>query len=89
MKKLTEAQKKVLRKLGGGWEMGAGMTLSGGFWMQNGGLERGGERMTIHSATAYALEDMGLVERCEHAFPVQRMALTKQGKIVAMGLVEK
>ena len=89
MMKLSKAQSEILRMMATGWELGLSMTMDGGFWIQKGGLGRGGDSQNVHHGTAGALENRGLIERCEYSFPTQRLRLTEAGRIEGMKEVER
>lgn len=74
-KKLEE----ILRLMNSGWELGCGH--SGGYWLQKGGIGRGGECIWIHGRTnVYLLRGEDLIAPYGKEFPTQKYHLTDKGK---------
>lgn len=79
MKKLTQAQEKVISRLNDGWELGWSQTMASrrAVWLQKGGVGRGGESETVSVATATILLREGVIECERREFPVTKYRLAK------------
>ena len=78
--KLSVRQKDVLTKLSEGWELGSMSTYDGGWWMQENGLGRGGNYLTVHSSTAHSLCKAKLIYRKKYSFPRSLWQITEAGR---------
>lgn len=81
-KALSKVQAEVLALLQSGeWELGESVArLSGSrYWLQKGGVGRGGESREVRWSTAKALIDAGLIE-APYAFPTLKYRLTEKGR---------
>lgn len=80
--KLSKTQLEVLRLMASGeWELG----FTSGFgdahyWMQKGGLGRGGETKKINVKTGHALYRKGFTELSKLGFPTSHYRLTEKGQ---------
>ena len=66
---LSKAQQEVIKLMSDGWEMGQSMVFDGGYYLQKGGIGRGGKSKRLNANTACALKDRGIVICFEHKFP--------------------
>ena len=84
--KLSPNQIEVINLMKEGWELGrnctSGRDIGRQWWMQKGGLGRGGEAKTINSATAWKLYHLGLITKPNPnlEFPTEHWALTEEGQ---------
>ena len=89
--KVSKTQLEVLCLMADGWELG--QTASGGnssYWIQKGGLGRGGKVKKIGHGTGYALYKKGLIETASSKFryPTSHYCLTEKGRnVVGMYIV--
>ena len=74
---LTTAQQHVVDRMRVGWSLGLTMTLTGGYWLQQGGLGRGGATESVHANTAHALRTKGVIQSVRRVFPVEEFQLTE------------
>ncbi len=83
MRKPTPAMLEVLRMMANGWELGLNAYPGGqGYWMQRGGLGRGGPAKGVNSNTASGLLQRGLFTLGE-GFPTRPATLTETGRKIA------
>lgn len=80
MGKLSETQREVLRLMADGWELGSTGGFEPRYWLQKGGLGKGGETKDIRSTTYLSLLGLGLIEQAAHKFPFVYYRLTEKGK---------
>lgn len=82
MSKLSKSQLELLKLMADGWELGKDATGSSGWWMQKGGLGRGGEAKNVHLTTAHNSYKKGLIKRDDTKphFPSTHYCLTEKGK---------
>ena len=73
--KLTRLQANVIDALKNGWELGRSATSEGRWWLQQGGLGRGGKTIDVHTNTALALMKRGLIENKRWGFPASQWGL--------------
>jgi hypothetical protein len=78
--KLTKAQQEVIDLMRQGWELGVSTTADGRWWLQKGGLGRGGETNNVNANTAHALLRAGLIRSAGYSFPTQHYLLTDKGR---------
>ena len=78
MRKLSEAQQDVLDKMRSGWELGRSERGrdDARYWMQQGGLGRGGQTQNVSYATVRALLKLGLITSGKWSFPTIKYHLT-------------
>ena len=74
---LTPVQQHVVDRMRAGWTLGLTLTLTGGYWLQEGGLQRGGTTEDVHANTAHALYKKGVIESKRRGFPVEEFQLTE------------
>ena len=82
---LTPAQQRIVERLRTGWVLGLEMALAGGYWLQQGGLGRGGATESVHANTAHALYKRGVIQSIRRAFPVEEFQLTAAWRESATG----
>ena len=75
---LTPAQQHIVERLRNGWVLGLEMTLAGGYWLQQGGLGRGGATESVHANTAHALYKRGVIRSIRRVFPVEEFQLAAE-----------
>ena len=75
---LSPAQQHVVDRLRSGWVLGLEMTLAGGYWLQQGGLGRGGATESVHANTAHALYKRGVIRSIRRVFPVEEFQLAAE-----------
>jgi len=84
MPKLSKNQLEVLRLMSEGWELGRSHGFDGDrpWWMQKGGLGRGGDSKKVNSNTTFSLYKKGLIYKPDPKteFPTEHWALTEKGK---------
>lgn len=73
---LTTAQQHVVERMRSGWALSLTITLTGHYWLQQGGPGRGGATEPVHANTANALHKRGVIQPMRHAFPVEEFTLT-------------
>jgi len=74
--KLTDKQQQVLNDMKQGWELGYSTSITcQRYWLQFGGIGKGGRDKTVNKATVHALERKGLIKR-HYDFPVARYEIT-------------
>lgn len=82
--KLSKKQLDILQKVNSARELGhivLGSIFGGGWWMQKGGLEHGGEVIHKHLNTScYILLKKGLIQKRKQSFPTSSYKLTELGK---------
>lgn len=85
MTKPTKPQLEVLRKMRDGWELGESMDMNGRSRLQQGGLGKGGETITISHPTVWALWTRKFIEvpLGGNSFPTRRFVLTAKGREAA------
>jgi len=78
----TKSQLKVLRLMASGWELGKDNSMIGRWWMQEGGLGRGGEAKDVHARTPYNLRKKVLIQRPKNTpqFPPEYYRLCEIGR---------
>ena len=59
------------------WALGLTLTLTGHYWLQQGGLGHGGTTKTVHANTAHALHTKGVIQSVRRVFPVEEFQLTE------------
>ena len=74
---LTPAQQHVVDRMRAGWSLGLTMTLTGGYWLQEGGLGRGGKAEDVRANTAHALYTRDVIQSKRRGFPVEEFQLTE------------
>ena len=72
---LTTAQQHVVERMRSGWALSLTITLTGHYWLQQGGPGRGGATEPVHANTAYALHKRGVIQSMRRAFPVEEFTL--------------
>jgi hypothetical protein len=81
---LTPKLIEILKLMNNGWELGLSDRARNGFewWMQKGGLGRGGEAKQIHGRVdVYKLKREGLIDNDgKFHFPTTSYFLTDKGK---------
>lgn len=60
--KLSKVQQDVLDKMRNGWELGIDTALYEYYWMQQGGLGKGGKSQNVSKATVRALVNRNLIK---------------------------
>ena len=75
---LSPAQQHVVARLRSGWALGLTLTFTSRYWLQQGGLGRGGATEPVHANTAHALYTRGVIQSVRRAFPVEEFQLTKE-----------
>lgn len=82
--KLSKTQKRILELMNSGWELGISVgyrNLFGSFWLQKGGLGKGGETIrNINFKTIDKLVNLELIKQCEKGFPTTHYKLVEKGK---------
>lgn len=78
--KLSETQREVLRLMSEGWELGSTGGFKPSWWLQEGGIGRGGKTKDVRSTTHLSLLGLGLIEQAAHKFPFTYYRLTEKGK---------
>lgn len=73
--KISKTQQDIIDKMTNGWELGLSMGLSGGFWIQQGGLGKGGTSQTVSRGTIRALLNKKLVVFDKWDYPARRLIL--------------
>ena len=81
---MTKKQKEVIKLLqSGDWELGererqlnASTPLPKGYWLQKGGLRKGGEVKKVSQKTVYSLIKMGVLT----PFVLRQSSLTMEGE---------
>ena len=79
MKRLSTAQQRVLDLMGSGWELGYGLTIRGGCWLQENGIGKGGRTEPVRVTTFVVLRRQGLIQSLGHDFPTERFVLAERG----------
>ena len=78
---LGSRQREILQLIVDGWELGLDLTLGGNYWIQKGGLGRGGEsNRKISSDACQSLRNKGYIAAKYRVFPVQAFELTNAGR---------
>jgi len=79
--KLSPKLIEILVLMNSGWELGRSNTSSLGWWLQKGGIGKGGETNEIHGRTnMYMLTNSKLIASNGYGFPTQKYYLTEEGK---------
>ena len=73
--KVSKLQRDVLDALKDGWELGRSATPDGEWWLQKGGLGRGGKSLPVNVNTAFSLLKRGLIEKKRDGFPTELWGL--------------
>jgi len=77
--RLSKPQREVLELLAtGAWELGHS-TYTGHYWMQRGGLGKGGEMRKVRTDVAYALWKKGYIEEAPAGPNMQSYGITGAG----------
>ena len=91
--KLSPRQQDILLKMANGWELGFSLGLRERFWIQEGGLHKGGpvilRNITLSSWTLY---ENGLIRRRSGFSPLSELSpyeLTEAGKALAAELAQQ
>jgi len=81
-------QKEILHLMSEGYELGLDISYRGGYWLQKGGLGRGGEsKHDISSDVCWSLRRKDYISTKYRRFPTEAFQLTKLGK-KALALAE-
>lgn len=75
--KPSKAQQEILDLMANGWELGLCHGLAPRYWLQKGGLGKGGEIKNIRSAVPCKLVDLGLIKGVREEYPFASFALSK------------
>jgi len=78
--KINEKQLHILKLMNTGWELGLDINMVGTYWIQEGGLGRGGKTEYPHANTIYSLYKNGYVKSITRVFPVDHYGLTDKAK---------
>lgn len=76
--KMTRLQANVIEALKNGWELGKTHGINRRWWIQQGGLGRGGKSFDIHANIIEGLKKRGLIEEKEFGFPISRWGLVEK-----------
>ncbi len=60
--KTSTTQQRVLDLMGDGWELGKYYGVNTSYWIQRGGLERGGRAENLRGGTVRSLLKAGLIK---------------------------
>jgi hypothetical protein len=71
------SQNRVLDLMAQGWALGHSTDNTSYTWLQRGDVGRGGESLTVHGNTFYALRSKGLIRSKDgYHFPTEEYVLT-------------
>lgn len=76
-------QRKILQLMADGYELGRDTAFRGSWWLQKGGLGKGGKtEHNIQKEVCYALCEKGYIRSKYRRFPTEAFELTELGKQV-------
>lgn len=79
--KLSKAQKKIMELMNSDWELGISLGIDADYWIQEGGLGKGGEsKHGLNYKTISKLNQLDLIEINKKSFPTTSFKLTEKGK---------
>ena len=78
---IGKRQQEILQLMLDGWELGQSLNLHSSFWLQKGGLGKGGEaKHNISPDVCFTLYKKGYIRTKYRKFPREAFELTELGK---------
>jgi len=82
--RLGKVQKNIISKMADGWELGKDQGLHGHWWIQEGGLGRGGNAIQgLPPLSLHSLWKNKVIIETKEGFPTEHFGLTPYGYLLA------